>query len=153
LDRRLHGEPLDKTKHVGRQEDKSPHQKEISSRPADLNRVLEPDAGSASSDSWSGCVPRGIREAGKCGAFSSARGCLCVPGGRSVDADPGSGSDVRARVLRRFVGSGGSHALDGGRRPRRNRHSSDSMVRSPDGDAHVTSLAAGSKNVNSSAPR
>jgi hypothetical protein len=27
------------------------------------------------------------------------------------------------------------------------------MVRSPDGDAHVTSLAAGSKNVNSSAPR
>jgi hypothetical protein len=40
LDRRLHGEPLDKTKHAGRQEEKSLHQKEIYSRPTDLNRVL-----------------------------------------------------------------------------------------------------------------
>lgn len=40
LDRRLHGEPLDKTKCVERQEEKSLHQKEMSSRPTDLNRVL-----------------------------------------------------------------------------------------------------------------
>ncbi len=40
LGRQLHGEPLDKTKRVERQEEKSPHQKEMSSRPVDLNRVL-----------------------------------------------------------------------------------------------------------------
>ena len=42
------------------------------------NGQLEPDPGSASSDSWSGCVPWGIREPRKCGAFSSVRGCLRV---------------------------------------------------------------------------
>lgn len=40
LDRRLHGESLDKTKRVDRQEEKSSRQKEISTESCDLNRVL-----------------------------------------------------------------------------------------------------------------
>jgi hypothetical protein len=38
--------------------------------------VLEPDPGAALSGSWSGCVPWGLRESRKRGAFSRARGCL-----------------------------------------------------------------------------
>lgn len=40
LDRRLHGESLDKTKCIERQEEKSSHQKEMSTESCDLNRVL-----------------------------------------------------------------------------------------------------------------